>query len=623
MPLEQAGLPPKASRTADTVHTPVPILAAAPSLVTAYTYSATAAPSFGNPPSRANFGGGNDDGDDDQDEVSQQLLSHHHHQYLLPPTSPSGHRRNDGSAGNSLTASPAHNAPPRSPSRPLGTSLSPSAYPQPALPNRPSRMRQLGTANSSVMEIDELANTEEDDAESDVPPLIMSDLDPRYAKKVVTPKKSPPQPAQPQPAHVPSLSIRQPQTPHKTNGTSRVSTTPLRQPVISIPLAASTLSTQRPQPRTPGRITPMAMSVSLPALYTPKASSSAGASSVTPQPVGTGTAPLPTKTKSPVVAVGRRSNTMLNVRVKGRPKGWKPGMSYREVALRNAGVDPNDPSVPPEILMPPRARKTGRPPGRPRLPGGPRPKPSQSAFGYKRVGRPPIQPVEVVQRSIFCSEQACFAPFMCEWTGCRAELQNMATLRKHVAVVHGRPAEALKTCRWRRCASREPPVQFKDNTETDADGRTFLEHMEYQHLAPLEWHRGDGFVNTGHIGPPQPPAAAALLAKARTRDAPKTKIEDDSNVQVPATSLATVPTDTGVSHTAPEVGLDGVPTEDLPRYLLDDEGRQVTPLLRDGLLESSTIFWTQEERGRRLKELYRQHQQNMNKRPDRGLNRWV
>ncbi|KAL1901447.1 hypothetical protein Sste5346_001852 [Sporothrix stenoceras] len=530
-------------------------------------------------------------------------------------------------------------------------SLSSLTYPQQsALQTRPSRMRQFGMAssssasnnsnndnNSSAMDIDELANTEEDDEEeSDVPPLVMSDLDPRYAKKVATPKKSPSQ-ASPstQPTHAPSLTIRQqPQTPHKsssTNGTAKkLTTTPLRQPVVSIPLTASASSTHQTQPHTPGKMTPMTVSVSLPSLYTPKAASSRGDNSMTPRPAGTAALPPPpsaTKTKSPVVAVGRRSNTgSLNVQpVKGRPKGWKPGMTYREVALRNAGVDPNDPNVPREILVPPRPKKTGRPPGRPRLPGGPRPKPSSQqagAFGYKRVGRPPIQPIEAVQRSIFCSEQACFAPFLCEWTGCRAELQNMATLRKHVAVVHGRPTGAAKTCQWRQCASkREPSVLYMGDTDTDYDGRTFMEHVEYQHLTPLEWHRGDGFVNNGHIGPPAPPAAAVLLTKARTRDAIKAKTEGDSKVVgLPA---AAPPPDTGPSHWAPEVGLDGIPTEDLPRYLLDDNGKQVTPLLRDGLLESSTIFWTQEERGRRLKELYRQHQQNMNKRPERGLGRLV
>lgn len=378
----------------------------------------------------------------------------------------------------------------------------------------------------------------------------------------------------------------------------------------------------------------MTVSVSLPSLYTPKAAgggSAGGDNSATSRPADASSTALPLKTKSPVVAVGRRSNNTSSLGVapvKGRPKGWKPGMTYREVALRNAGVDPNDPNVPREILMPQRAKKTtGRPPGRPRLPGGPRPKPSSSshaggAFGLKRVGRPPIQPIEAVQRSIFCSEQACFAPFMCEWTGCRAELQNMATLRKHVAVVHGRPEGAAKTCQWRQCASvREPPVLYMGDADTDKDGRTFLEHIEYQHLAPLEWHRGDGFANNGHVGPPPPPVAGALLAKARTI---KPKVEAASGSGTLPSAEPTTTDMTGPSsHWAPEVDLDGIPTEDLPRYLLDDNGKQVTPLLRDGLLESSTIFWTQEERGRRLKELYRQHQQNMNKRPERGLSRFV
>ncbi|ERS96316.1 hypothetical protein HMPREF1624_07226 [Sporothrix schenckii ATCC 58251] len=562
-----------------------------------YNPPAAASPDFDAAPPRKYYGAGNNGrGDDGQAEFSQQLLNHQHRS-ISPPTSQAGLRDNDGSARDRRRGPPSHSA-----------LRQPPSMPQPTLPNRPPRIGQPGTAGSSAMDIDELANTDEDVEELDVLPLVMSDLDPRYAEKVTTPKTSPPQPSQPT-------------TPPKANGHSKASTTtPLRQPVVSIPLPASAPSVHGPQQHTPVQKTPMTVLASLPSLYTPKAGGSVPApppatklatESATESATGT-----ESKNLSPVVAVGRRSNAMLAVRVKGRPKGWKPGMTYREVALRNAGVDPNDPSVPPEILLPPRPRKTGRPPGRPRLPGGPRPKPSQGAFGFKRVGRPPIQPIEVVQRSIFCNGQACFAPFVCEWTGCRAELHNMATLRKHVTVVHGRPTGAANTCQWRRCADRQTvPTRYKDDTDTDADGQTLLEHVEYQHLAPLEWHRGDGFVNNGHIGPPPPPAAAMLLSKARTVDNLQAKTENDDNKPLAA--------DTRLLNKAPEVVLDGVPPDDLPPYLLDDKGKQVTPLLRDGLLEASTFFWTHEQRGRRLKELYRLHQQNINKRPDRELSRLV
>ncbi|KIH95198.1 hypothetical protein SPBR_03936 [Sporothrix brasiliensis 5110] len=532
---------------------------------------AAASPDFEAAPPRRYHGAGNDGrGDDGQAEFSQQLLNHQHRS-ILPPTSQADLRDNGRSARDRRRGSPSRSALHQPPNMPSRASLSSPANPQPTLQNRPPRIGQPGTARSSAMDIDELANTDEDVEELDVLPLVMSDLDPRYAKEVTTPKNSPPPPSQPS-------------TPPKANGNIQK--------------------------------TPMTVFASLPSLYTPKAGGSVPAPPPPAESATESATVTATKNLSPVVAVGRRSNSMLAVRVKGRPKGWKPGMTYREVALRNAGVDPNDPSVPPEILLPPRPRKTGRPPGRPRLPGGPRPKPSQGAFGFKRVGRPPIQPIEVVQRSIFCNGQACFAPFVCEWTGCRAELHNMATLRKHVTVVHGRPAGAANTCQWRRCADRQTvPARYKDDTDTDADGQTLLEHVEYQHLAPLEWHRGDGFVNNGHIGPPPPPAAAMLLSKARTMDNLQAKTENDDN-KPPAA-------ETRLLNKAPEVGLDGVPPDDLPPYLLDDKGKQVTPLLRDGLLEASTFFWTHEQRGRRLKELYRQHQQNMKKRPDRELGRLV
>ncbi|CAK7204417.1 hypothetical protein SEUCBS139899_007174 [Sporothrix eucalyptigena] len=471
------------------------------------------------------------------------------------------------------------------------------------------------------MEIDELANSDGDD-EIDLVPLVMSDLDPQFPKAAATQKETPTPPAarSAKSAHLSGLSIRHPTTPHKTNGVNKTSSTAaVRQPIVTIPLASTTPTAHRPHTSTPKKEVPTAASVSLPALYTPKKNDTDSGTSVPQPPDSPENAPASAKTKSPIVAVGRRSKKVSDVRIKGgRPKGWKPGMSYREVALRNLGVDPNDPSLPPKVLLPPRPR--GRPPGRPRLPGRPKVKPTQS-LGFKRIGRPPIQSIDAVQRSIFLNNQACFAPFMCEWAGCHAELQNMATLRKHVAVVHGRPASAVKTCQWRKCASRVPRVEYKDSADTDADGRTLLEHIEYQHLTPLSWHRGDGFANNGHTGPPEPPAAAALLTKSRSRDEAKLKTKDDAKASatIPAASFYT-----GASAgTAPEMSLDGIPSEDLPRYLLDDEGKQVTPLLRDTVLESSPTFWTQEERGRRLKDLYRLQQQHLNKRPDRSLGRMI
>ncbi|CAK7209241.1 hypothetical protein SBRCBS47491_000377 [Sporothrix bragantina] len=471
------------------------------------------------------------------------------------------------------------------------------------------------------MEIDELANSEEDE-ESDVLPLVMSDLDPPYGKAAAPSpprKKSPAQPTQC--THPPSLSIRENSTLRKTNGTSKASSaTSGPRPVVTIPISSSTPTAHRPPSATPRQAEPMTVSVTLPALYTQKKHEKTG-SSDSVQPIST-TESLskPTTAKSSVVAVGRRSKPVPDVRIKGgRPKGWKPGMSYREVALRNAGIDPNDPSLPPEILLPPRVRKPGRPPGRPRLPGRPKVNPSQP-LGYKRPGRPPIQSIDTVQRSIFLAGQACFAPFVCEWAGCRAELQNMTTLHRHVVVVHGQPSSTAKTCQWRRCAHRVPAVQYKDDADTDADGRTFLEHMEYQHLTPLAWYRGDGFANTGHIGPPQPPPAAALLARSRTREETKPTTDEEKSR---ALNSATPMVIKAVVNTAPEMPLDGISSEDLPRYLLDDKGRQVTPLLRDTVLESSPVFWSEEERGRRLKDLYRQQQQNLNKRPDRSLGRMM
>ncbi|EFX04655.1 hypothetical protein CMQ_1583 [Grosmannia clavigera kw1407] len=265
------------------------------------------------------------------------------------------------------------------------------------------------------------------------------------------------------------------------------------------------------------------------------------------------------KPSSPVVAVGRRTNTVdnNNSRIRGgRPKGWRPGMSYREVALRNLGVDGDATST---VLLTPQKKSKDpahRMPRQRRIAGSQKPN-----YVLKRKGRPPLLSIEAVQRSIFLNSKAVFRPFLCEWAGCRAELQNMATLRKHVVVVHGRAAK----CCWRKCAERTMPPALP-TTGAGGEGETLMEHIEYNHLAPAEWHQGDGFANSGCLGPP------ALRIGARAEDG-------------------------GPGHLA---------TVHLPRYLLDEEGNQVTPLLQDPLLEPAALSRSRAETMRRLQDAYRQ-----------------
>ncbi|KAH8907044.1 hypothetical protein BR93DRAFT_663396 [Coniochaeta sp. PMI_546] len=142
---------------------------------------------------------------------------------------------------------------------------------------------------------------------------------------------------------------------------------------------------------------------------------------------------------------------------RGRPLGWRAGMgSYSATASSAAGA-PVPKTAAKERTGPP--KKRGRPPGRP---------------GTK----PP--------RAIFEKLRPKYVPFLCEWEGCPAELQNIDTLRRHVRVVHGR--QGVRSCRWGKC-SLLPRESF-------ASGAEFERHMEVRHLLPFVWHVGDGPRNT-------------------------------------------------------------------------------------------------------------------------------
>jgi hypothetical protein len=147
---------------------------------------------------------------------------------------------------------------------------------------------------------------------------------------------------------------------------------------------------------------------------------------------------------------------------RGRPKGWKPGMSYAEMR----GKDPK--------------RKHAH-----RDPNGGEP---------KRRGRPAKGPT-LTPRENYLRSNPKYIPFLCEWRDtpdqeghCPAELQNMDTLRKHVYVVHG-DAEPL-VCRWAKCGTKPSLPEFRDE-------KGFEEHVESEHFRSFVWHMGDGHQNKG------------------------------------------------------------------------------------------------------------------------------
>ncbi|KAM6483085.1 hypothetical protein HDV62DRAFT_343423 [Trichoderma sp. SZMC 28011] len=230
---------------------------------------------------------------------------------------------------------------------------------------------------------------------------------------------------------------------------------------------------------------------------------------------------LPAPGSSPVPAPGSQPSAG-----RGRPKGWKPGMSYAEL---RGPVSPK-----------PVKERTGRP-GRPS-----KPKPLLPPGNPKRRGRPPKAPSPLPWQ-VYRSLPTSFTAFLCEWSGCKAELHNLDTLRRHVSVVHCRKAPLV--CCWGKCAQSSQssaPRQFPNVPSLRA-------HMEKKHLIPFSWHTGDGPQNYG---------------------APNQRLKD----------------------------------EEIPDYLKDDQGNQVTPSIRDQEVED---FATWKHNRQKLKDLLVQLNDNL------------
>lgn len=219
---------------------------------------------------------------------------------------------------------------------------------------------------------------------------------------------------------------------------------------------------------------------------------------------------------------------------RGRPKGWKPGMPSKR-----------NPQGNPELLAANAQRQREKQLQQQR-------RQNRDNAGPKRRRRPPRQ-LSPAPRAVYEKLEPKFVPFLCEWAGCRAELHNAATLRKHVAVVHGGGGRSsssetekratILTCRWGKCGKGQlPPPRFETREELEA-------HVERRHLVPFVWHMGDGCTNRGGYG------ATSLSGDEGTRK--------------------------GMRQGK---GLDGA--RSVPAYLLDAEGNQVTPSVEGQKVES-------------------------------------
>ncbi|CAN8103972.1 unnamed protein product [Discula destructiva] len=218
-------------------------------------------------------------------------------------------------------------------------------------------------------------------------------------------------------------------------------------------------------------------------------------------------------------------------RPRGRPKGWRAGMGpYRSSQAIAPEVDEHGNPIP-------------------------RPRPSKNnPGGAKRRGRPPRAPPPTARMVWERMAAPTYVPFLCEWKGCKAELQNAETLRRHVRKLHGQKgkteAEGV-VCRWGKCGRQQVLGE-----EKVFKGEEFYEHMEARHLVPLVWHVGDGVRNQ-----------ACLSSRHYTKE------EDDK----------------------------------IPAYLLGPDGQQVTPWVRDQAEEDSM---TRMQNRNRLRDILLQRDEN-------------
>ncbi|KDN62189.1 hypothetical protein CSUB01_00894 [Colletotrichum sublineola] len=174
-------------------------------------------------------------------------------------------------------------------------------------------------------------------------------------------------------------------------------------------------------------------------------------------------------------------------------------VSLAEPALPTATIDEPDAASPEITPLPPQARKRGRPKGfrpdragtktqqdEPPATGARKLRPDRPKTGAmyagKRRGRPPKAP-SPQPRAIYEGLNPHFNVFICEWKGCRAELHNFETLRKHVLVVHGRTEPFA--CRWAQCAEQQPAYIFSTPAHLET-------HLEDLHMLPIVWQVGDG-----------------------------------------------------------------------------------------------------------------------------------
>lgn len=107
----------------------------------------------------------------------------------------------------------------------------------------------------------------------------------------------------------------------------------------------------------------------------------------------------------------------------------------------------------------------------------------------------PPKPPSPTPRDLYDHIQPRFLQFKCEWTDCKAVLNNLPNLQKHVGIVHGHEARATLCCSWGKCGRDDSTgvlKVFSSIEELDV-------HLQSLHMESMKWHLGDGRLGQGLV----------------------------------------------------------------------------------------------------------------------------
>jgi hypothetical protein len=163
-----------------------------------------------------------------------------------------------------------------------------------------------------------------------------------------------------------------------------------------------------------------------------------------------------------------RDTSSLTPKKRGRPFKSSPGIRFEEPVMKKRGRPFSTPHAAAKAAAASRSaepKKRGRP------------------FTIRHHVEVPVP-------------DPIYIPFICEWKGCPAELQNLETLRMHLFNVHGKKSTSgFYTCLWDKCIN---PAEEMEDLEPDKKvfefktKATWKDHVEKAHVTTVAWYLGDG-----------------------------------------------------------------------------------------------------------------------------------